>query len=1116
MAYTKTEWKPRKGIGLSRFEKFDETSRFVTLENAPQRIDDPGTPFDPDNMNKIEQGISDAHKGLADEEKARTKGDADTLAAAKTDSANKVSSHNTSTTAHTDIRNSKQDKLNRTVVGNDNATSAVTDTGGNLSIAVPVTVAAPAASATQITAGTRTLRATLKILIDNIANLFSRMGTAETRLTTAETNISNEVSARTKGDADTLTAAKTDSTSKVSSHNTSTTAHADIRAIINNCVGLPTYNSSSHVITFTDKSGATVKIDLPLEGLAQNLEYDAATKEIILTKQDGTQTRISVSDLIDVYTGSTGTHIQVTIGSNNVISAVLRAGTITETQLAAALLSKINGKQDALNRTVVGSDNATAAVTDTGGNLSIAVPVTVAAPSASATQITAGTRTLRATLKILIDNIANLFSRMGTAETNIANKQGALNRTVVGNDNATAAVTDTGGNLSIAVPVTVVDPVRSATQTTAGTRTLRATLKILIDNIAELFASKLTKTENVAPSSVTESNTKLTTTGSPLTALFGNIHSRANWLITQMGKLIRPYLAVAPANYSSRDASAVSIKIKLPVAANSGLMLSFTVRIYSSYETADIQCSGYLYSTANNWHSPKAVMIAGTVSASVTFWKDTDNRACVSIKLPSANYAGVGLFNVTGGYSTSVTSIDSGWEITRSDTMINIVSTINLKSSIEELDAKQDKLNRTVQANDNATGSITDTGGNLSIPVSVTTAVPARSATQTSAGTRSLRAQIKILIDNIAELFASKLTKTENIAPNSVAESSTKLTTTGSPLTTLFGNIHSRVNWLITNKLNEIPNNDIPRTQKTMADATNLNSIITPGWYGTNSSSSAATMVNRPTGLSTAFNMLVEYAYATNAASVRQTIFLYNSDTSYVRNLYNTAWSAWVQKPTRAQVDGKQAALNRTVIGNDNATSAVTDTGGALSIPVPVTVAAPSASATQITAGTRTLRATLKILIDNIANLFSRLGTAETNIANKLNTSAMGAANGVAGLGADGKVPASQLPTSATGVTSVLSNTTGGRKSEQGLIISGAGIGLAARRIGPANYPVGSCILVSISYSPTNQCDSLVTGFAGEWRLMPRLINNPSDSSIGSGVTIRGLHHCIALAVRVS
>jgi hypothetical protein len=72
---------------------------------------------------------------------------------------------------------------------------------------------------------------------------------------------------------------------------------------------------------------------------------------------------------------------------------------------------------------------------------------------------------------------------------------------------------------------------------------------------------------------------------------------------------------------------------------------------------------------------------------------------------------------------------------------------------------KQAALNRTVGGNDNASGTVTDKGGNLSVPVPLTTAAPSASSTQTAAGTDSLRAKFKILVDNIAWLFTNKQDK---------------------------------------------------------------------------------------------------------------------------------------------------------------------------------------------------------------------------------------------------------------------------------------------------------------------------------------------------------------------
>ena len=79
---------------------------------------------------------------------------------------------------------------------------------------------------------------------------------------------------------------------------------------------------------------------------------------------------------------------------------------------------------------------------------------------------------------------------------------------------------------------------------------------------------------------------------------------------------------------------------------------------------------------------------------------------------------------------------------------------------------------------------------------------------------------------------------------------------------------------------------------------------------------------------------------------------------------------------TAAQV-GAQPALSRTVVGDDSSAIPVFDTGGDLSIPVPVTIANPSANNTQTSAGTRTLRSQLQTLVNNIASLFNRIGSVE-------------------------------------------------------------------------------------------------------------------------------------------
>ena len=62
--YTKTNWLARVGTALNRFLKTNETSTEVELTNDPTGVTTAGTPFTVANMNKIEQGIYDAHVGL--------------------------------------------------------------------------------------------------------------------------------------------------------------------------------------------------------------------------------------------------------------------------------------------------------------------------------------------------------------------------------------------------------------------------------------------------------------------------------------------------------------------------------------------------------------------------------------------------------------------------------------------------------------------------------------------------------------------------------------------------------------------------------------------------------------------------------------------------------------------------------------------------------------------------------------------------------------------------------------------------------------------------------------------------------------------------------------------
>ena len=127
------------------------------------------------------------------------------------------------------------------------------------------------------------------------------------------------------------------------------------------------------------------------------------------------------------------------------------------------------------------------------------------------------------------------------------------------------------------------------------------------------------------------------------------------------------YNGTPVASYFLTGGAVSGLKVKLPFAASSGKMVSFTVRLYQSYEAYDIQFSGYLYETIDNWYSPKAVMICGTSPLNVIMGKDSDGKAYVW--LSGGSYSGAAVFDVVGGYNTA--DWNTGWSITHDSSVPN-------------------------------------------------------------------------------------------------------------------------------------------------------------------------------------------------------------------------------------------------------------------------------------------------------------------------------------------------------------------------------------------------------------------------------------------------------------
>ena len=134
-----------------------------------------------------------------------------------------------------------------------------------------------------------------------------------------------------------------DVSGQIDQHNTSPTAHPDIREILNTCVGLPEFNSETYELTFTTIAGAKVIVDLPIEQMG--LEYNKETRAIEFVNADGSISSIPVSDFVKAYVGSIGPEIQITVDGSE-IRATLLNNTVSWDKLTLDLQEVIEGKAD--------------------------------------------------------------------------------------------------------------------------------------------------------------------------------------------------------------------------------------------------------------------------------------------------------------------------------------------------------------------------------------------------------------------------------------------------------------------------------------------------------------------------------------------------------------------------------------------------------------------------------------------------------------------------------------------------------------------------------------------------------------------------------------------------
>lgn len=105
--------------------------------------------------------------------------------------------------------------------------------------------------------------------------------------------------------------------------------------VVSGVVTTPTWNSTNRILTLPVAGSSSVEVNIGKDLVLESGRYDTSTKEIVLVLNDEAETeiRISVADLIDIYTGGSTTTATVTVSSSNVITSNVKLGEETDNDI---------------------------------------------------------------------------------------------------------------------------------------------------------------------------------------------------------------------------------------------------------------------------------------------------------------------------------------------------------------------------------------------------------------------------------------------------------------------------------------------------------------------------------------------------------------------------------------------------------------------------------------------------------------------------------------------------------------------------------------------------------------------------------------------------------------
>ena len=154
-----------------------------------------------------------------------------------------------------------------------------------------------------------------------------------------------------------------------------------------------TYSAANGVFTITHKDGSAETIDTALEKVPASMALveEGNSVYLVITNQDGSKTQTDVSDLLNEYVFQSGATISFSTPKQSdgsiLVTAELKAGSITDAMLDSALISELEAKKEAAAASAIqaaGSATAAAASATAAAQDALSADTDAAAASAAA------------------------------------------------------------------------------------------------------------------------------------------------------------------------------------------------------------------------------------------------------------------------------------------------------------------------------------------------------------------------------------------------------------------------------------------------------------------------------------------------------------------------------------------------------------------------------------------------------------------------------------------------------------------------------------------------------------------------------------------------------------